>query len=60
MSNTISWRTVYADFRSRFPNFKKHVIHWHPYDFLTIKLYLDDGTKCKYCYIDHKVTFLKD
>lgn len=60
MDRKITWRMIHADFKSRFPNFRKHVIHWHPYDVLTIKLYLDDGKKCIYNYDEHRVTFIKD
>ena len=60
MKTKITWEMVYKDFRSRFPNFKKHVIHWHPHNFLMIKLYLDDGKKCIYNYEEHRVTFIKD
>ena len=60
MANKITWQSVFADFKSRFPNFKKQVVHWHPHDFLTIKLYLENGDKCIYNYADHRIVFIKE
>lgn len=60
MAKKITWQSVYDDFKKRYPNFKKQVMHWQPYDFLTIMLYLDDGNKCIYNYTDHRIVFVKE
>lgn len=60
MRKKITWKMVYSDFRLRFPNFKKQAIHWQPYDYMTIVLHLKDGGRCTYCYLDRKITFLKN
>lgn len=58
MSVKIPWREIYSDFRRRHPNLAKKVLKWHPHDFLTILLYLEDGMKITYDYFDHKATIL--
>ena len=58
MSKKITWLKIYNDFRKRHPNMRKEVIHWCPKDYLTIELWLKDGSRLNYYYWDHKATFI--
>ena len=60
MKGKITWRSVYEDFRARYPNLRKEVTYWRPYDYLTIELYFNDGKKGTYDYLTHKIQFLKE
>jgi hypothetical protein len=59
MAEKITWAKVYEDFKLKFPNLKKEVLHWHPYTYATVKLYFKDGRKATYNYDDRKFTYLK-
>lgn len=55
MSKKITWSMIYDDFKRRHPKLRKDVIHWCPFDYLTIELYFKDGRKGIYTYFDHKM-----
>lgn len=60
MKGKITWQSVYEDFRLRYPNLRKEVTYWRPYDYCTIELYFNDGKKGTYDYLTHKIQFLKE
>lgn len=60
MKRKVKWEDVYSDFRARHPNLKKMVMHWEPYDYLTIIIYISDGQMLIYDYINHTATFLSE
>lgn len=58
MSNKLTWNKIYKDFKQRHPNLRKEVIHWCPYDYCTIQLWLKDGSKMTYNFDEHKAVFI--
>lgn len=58
MSKKLTWDAVYQDFKKVYPNFSKTAVHYEPYGYATILIYLDDGKKGTYDYMMHKFTFL--
>ena len=56
----VTFDNIYADFRRRHPNLKKEVIHWKPYNYLKIKVYLFDGMILIYDYWNHIATVCKE
>ena len=54
-----TWDKVYKDFRLRFPNLSKEAVHWHPYNYATIKIYFKDGRAASYNVDNRKFTYLK-
>lgn len=58
MSEKITWNDIYKDFRSRFPRLAKDVEDYRPYSYMTISLYLNDGTMMQYDMEAHRVTIL--
>ena len=60
MSNKVTWKDIYQDFKSRYPNLSKHVIGYEPYNYATIKLWLDDGNKMIYDQELKRATLLSD
>lgn len=59
MRNKITWEKIYKDFKLRFPHLSKEVIHWHPYEFATIKLWMKDGSRMTYNYDQRKAIFVR-
>lgn len=59
MSKKITWNKIYQDFKQRHPDLRKKVTHWCPYDYLTIELWIDDGTRMIYDYWSHMAKFIK-
>lgn len=55
----VTFDSIYSDFRRRHPNLRKEVIHWKPYDYLKIKVYLFDGMILVYDYWSHTATVSK-
>ena len=53
MSNKLTWKKIYDDFRQRHPTLRKHVMHWQPYSYATIVLRMDDGCEFTYNYDEH-------
>ena len=60
MSKKITWDVVYKDFRLRHPNLSKAVTYWCPHDYVTIKLYFEDGRIGTYNYISRKFNFMSE
>ena len=60
MSKKITWHTIHKEFKKNFPKLYKRVTYWHPHDYATIELYLDDGMKAIYNFDLKKVTFLDE
>lgn len=60
MGKKITWNKVYSDFKTRLPNWHKEVVYWCPHDYLTILIYVKDGRKATYDYLNHKLTFLDE
>lgn len=58
MTTKLAWRDVYKDFRSRYPNLRNKVLGYLPYDYLTIKLMLDDGSYMTYSYVTKQCEFI--
>lgn len=48
LQKKVTFDDIYRDFRRRHPNLKKHVVGYQPIGYMTIKLYLDDGSNMKY------------
>lgn len=57
-SNKIPWQKVFDDFKRRHPRLSKQVTYWCPHDYLTVLIYLNDGMKLTYSYLDHRATIL--
>lgn len=60
MRNKITFEMICADFKNRYPAFRKRVDCWSPYDYATILIYLDDGNKMTYNYDTQAIHFLPD
>ena len=58
MSKKVKWVEVVKDFKERNPEIVKRIWYWCPYDFMTVLIYLDDGTKLTYDFTNHKATVL--
>lgn len=58
MIKRVTWNDVYASFKQHFPNLRKEVEYWCPYDYLTIKVYLKDGRIFTYRQSDSKINFI--
>ena len=50
MRKKITWRMVYTDFQRRYPDLRKAITYWRPYNYATILLYFKDGVKSTYNY----------
>ena len=48
---------IYDDFRQRHPNLSKGVVSWDPYDYATIVIKCEDGSKLLYNYDEHRARF---
>ena len=60
MANKLAWRDIYKDFRSRYPNLRKNVIGYQPYDYLMIRLLLNDKTTMTYSYLSKECCFISE
>lgn len=58
MRKKITWNMIYRDFKTRFSEMNKEVMHWCPYDFATIVLWMKDGRRALYNYDNQTVTFV--
>ena len=50
MARKLTWDGVYQDFRQRYPNLRKHVITYRPYDVMMIIIWFDDEISMVYDY----------
>ena len=55
----ITWDVIYRDFRRHFPNLKKMVIDWRPYDYAMIVVTLKDKRHLTYDYDMKTVKFIE-
>ena len=55
----ITWDVIYRDFRRRYPNLSKEVIHWQPHSYATIEIELKDDSKLLFNYDAGIVKFAK-
>lgn len=44
----VSWQDVYDNFKSVYPKLSKMSVRFMPYGYMTIAVYLSDGTKMIY------------
>lgn len=58
MSNKLSWKKILVDFKRRHPHLAKQVSYWCPNDYMSILVYLKDGTKLTYNYSNSKATIV--
>lgn len=58
MQNKVTWEKIFGQFRRSFPNLSKGVIHWIPYNYGTILIFLADGRKATYEYDSNKIIFV--
>ena len=50
----VTWKDVYDEFKQKYPNLAKLVMHYEPYKFATIKLFLPEGVTMVYDYDEKK------
>lgn len=51
MREKITWQDVYKDFKIRLPNLSKRATYWKPRGYLSITVYLEDGSQMAYDYL---------
>lgn len=51
---TISWRTIFDEFKKTYPSMSKNVSNWYPTGHLEITVKLNDGTKLIFDYMTKK------
>lgn len=60
MQEKLTWDKVYKEFKARFPNLRKEVVYWHPRDYMTIKVYLEDGRTLSYNHSTNTICILDE
>lgn len=60
MSNELTWKDIYNEFRQLHPNMKKQVADYRPHSYLTIVVYMKDGSKVLYDYTTKRCSFLRE
>lgn len=58
MSKKITWKMLYDEFRKNHPELGKKTVYHRPYDFMTILIYVDDGTMGIYDGLKHHFEFI--
>ena len=58
MRKKITWQVIFEDFKVRHPRLSGQILHWRPYDYSTIVLYLNDGMKLLYNYDNHSAKMM--
>lgn len=56
MSSKVTWKDIFEDFKKHNPVLCAHGMHYEPYEFLTIKVWLNDGEIALYDYFNKKIT----
>lgn len=56
----VKWKDVYEEFKQLYPNLSKMVMHYEPYSFATIKLFLSDGARMLYDCDNKKAVIVHD
>lgn len=59
MSNKLTFKEIYKNFKLVYPNLHKTVAHWRPYNYATIFVVFEDGRKATYNYDEGRLRFLK-
>ena len=59
MSNKVTWKKIYEDFKVRHPRLHKSVGHWRPHSYAKILLLFEDGKQGLYDYDTKIVKFTK-
>ena len=55
----ITWENIYRKFRATYPNLRKRAIHWEPYGYAEIKIWLDDQSKMVFNYDLNQARFIE-
>lgn len=58
MSKKITWREIYKDFCRQLPTLSKQAVDFRPHDYMTIIVYLKDGTRMLYDGLQKRATFV--
>ena len=53
-----SWERIYQDFLKRNSKIKDSIVKWEPYDWMRIKILLNDGRILLYDYTSASIDFL--
>lgn len=48
MGKEITWREIYREFQQKLPTLSKQALDYRPADFMTIAVYLKDGSRVLY------------
>lgn len=59
MKNKITWEKIFSQFIQNFPNLSKGVIHWIPYSYGIILIFLTDERIATYEYDSNKIIFVR-
>ena len=51
----ITWDKIFQDFKDKYKKFAKQVIHWQPYSYATIQIWLPDNKKILYNFDTKKI-----
>ena len=51
----ITWDKIFQDFKDKHKKFAKKVIHWQPYSYATIQIWLPDSKKILYNFDTKKI-----
>lgn len=58
MTQKITFLDIYKDFKIRLPNLSKRATYWKPRGYLSITVYLEDGSQMAYDYLYKKASFI--
>lgn len=47
-SKKVTWEDLYKLFKTKFPRISKNAVFFRPYDYMTIKIWFDDGRLATY------------
>lgn len=60
MSKKITWKMIYKQFRITYPNLRKDIYHWCPYDYLAIRIHFCDGRTGIFDYLQNKLEYIEN
>lgn len=60
MAQELTWDKIIKSFKQTYPNLSKQAVHFCPIAQMTIAVYLDDGRKLSYNYLDGKANVLSE
>ena len=58
MREKITWHDIYKDFKIRLPNLSKRATYLKPRLYLSITVYLEEGSQMAYDYLYKKASFV--